>query len=71
MNTTSSLQIELELRELRKRLVCRDILKYMFSDDEVEPDSEKYDFLIKLPPEYKFDEKDYSKFKNIKRFKCF
>ena len=71
MNTISPVQIELELRELRKRLVCRDILKYIFSDDKVEPDSEKYDFLIKTNPEYKYDEKDYLKFKNIKRFKCF
>ncbi len=71
MNTISPLQIELELRELRKKLLCRDLIKYIFSDDEVEPNTEKYDFLIKPNSEYKFDEKDYSKFKNIKRFKCF
>ena len=71
MNTTLPLQIELELRELRKKLLCRDLLKYIFSDDEVEPDTEKYDFLIKTNPEYKYNEKDYLKFKNIKRFKCF
>ena len=70
MNTISPLQIELELRELRKKLLCRDLINYIFND-EVEPDTEKYDFLIKTNPEYKYNEKDYLKFKNIKRFKCF
>ena len=46
MNTISPLQIELELRELRKKLLCRDLINYIFYD-EVEPDSEKYNFLIK------------------------
>lgn len=70
MNTVSPLQIELELRELRKKLLCSDLINYIFYD-EVEPDSEKYDFLIKPNSEYKYNEKDYLKFKNIKHFKCF
>jgi len=71
MKTISPIQIELELRELRKKLLCRDLMNYIFSDDEVELDTEKYDFLINTNPEYKYNEKDYLKFKNIKRFKCF
>ena len=70
MNTISPLQIELELRELRKKLLCRDLINYIFNEGN-EPCTEKYDFLIKSNSEYKYDEKDYLKFKNIKRFKCF
>ena len=68
MNTISPVQIELDLRELRKKLLCKDLFRYVFSDDNFEIDDEKYDSLISSNNQYKFNGDDVE---NIKRFKCF
>ena len=68
MNTISPVQIELDLRELRKKLLCKDLFKYVFSDDNFEIDDEKYDSLFTSNNQYKFDDEEIG---NIKRFKCF
>ena len=68
MNTISPVQIELDLRELRKKLLCKDLFGYVFSDDNFEIDDEKYDSLISSNNQYRFDGDDVE---NIKRFKCF
>ena len=68
MNTISPVQMELELRELRIKLLCEDLFKYLFSDDNFEIDDEKYDGLITSNNQYKFDDEESE---NIKRFKCF
>ncbi len=52
MVTISSIQIELELRELRKKLFCRDLIKYIFYDGD-EPCTENYDSLISFERNYK------------------
>jgi len=67
----SNIQLELELRELRKKLICNDLIKYLSSKEEIEePDTEKYDNIISTNIHYLYNPKDYDKHSNIHRFKC-